>query len=137
MPFSCGVLQGGAELLAQFDHFLPGHAAAPAHHLIERFAVDKLHGEITHALILAGAVEADDVGMIHLLENGDLTLETIEGDGIGRADAGGHDLDGHELSALGVAAAINGPHGAGTEFHVDREWTELLSDQHNPSGENR
>ena len=39
-----GVLQGGAELLAERDDFFPGHPAAPGHDVIERFALDVLHG---------------------------------------------------------------------------------------------
>ena len=74
-----GVLQGGAELLAELDDFLPGHAAAAGHDVVERFALDVLHGVVARALELADAEEADDVGMVELLEDVGLALEARDG----------------------------------------------------------
>ena len=80
--------------------------------------------------MLAGAEEADDVGMVELLEDVRLALEALGGPAAAGAQAGGHHLDGDELARLGVAAAVDGPHGAAAEFLVDDERPDLLSDEH-------
>ena len=69
------VLQGGAELHAVIDDLLPGQSAAAGQHAVERLAVDVLHRVIARALELADAEQADDVGVVELLEDDGLALE--------------------------------------------------------------
>ena len=128
-----GVLQAVAELAAEIDDVLPAHAAAAGHDVVERFALDVLHGVVARALELAAGVEPDDVGVVELLEDVGLALEARDGAGVVVAESGGHDLDGDDqdgLVGLDVAGAVDGPHGAGAQLLVDVERPELLSDQH-------
>src|SRR5205823_12219878 len=84
-------------------------------------------------LALAGPVIADDVGVVELLEDLDLALET----GLGRlaGQAGGHGLDGHDgaverVAGLGVDGPVDGAHGAAAELPGDLEGAELFADEH-------
>ena len=60
--------------------------AAARHDVVERLALDVLHGVEGRAVVLAGAEEADDVGVLELLE--DCRLRARSGPGAFVAAAG-------------------------------------------------
>jgi len=123
------VLQARAKLLAERDDFLPRDPAAAEQQVIERFAFDVLHRVERRVLQAAAGVQADDVGMLELLEDVGLALETGLGVRAG-AQSGGHDLDGHARPLLHVPRAIHRPHRAAAQLLLDGERADLLSDEH-------
>src|SRR5205823_5907343 len=122
------VLQGFSELHAKIDDLLPGHLAAAGEDVVDRLAVDVLHGVVRGAVVAADAEQAHDVRMIELLEDGGFTVEA--GGGAVAAEAGSHDLDGDALAGLAVGATIDGPHGAAAQLLVDSKRPKLLADEH-------
>ena len=133
-----GVLQRRAELPAQPDDFLPRQPAAPLQDFQQRLALDVLHRVVRQLLVLAVAEEADDVGVLELLEDFRLALETLERPGVG-GGAARDELQGDALAGL-VARQVDGPHGAVAQLALDGERANLLIWQHKrstPRGDTR
>ena len=126
-PLLVGVLQGGAELLAELNDFLPRQPAPAAEPVLQRLALDELHGEKRSALVPAGGVEADDIGVLELFEDGGLALEA----GLGTftlQDAGQHHLDGDRQPGFRVGSAVDGAHGPAAELFLNEERPDVLAD---------
>ena len=70
-----GILQSGTKLSAQWDKLFPGDAIAALDDAVERLAADILHDVKWRPLVLAAGMKLHDVGMLELLEDGDLALE--------------------------------------------------------------
>ena len=63
------------DLLADLDDFLPGEADPSGHDPVERLAFDIFHREKRRSFVSAAREQADDVGMLQLLEDVDFALE--------------------------------------------------------------
>src|SRR5262249_3146866 len=85
-----------------------------------------LHGVVARAVVLVGVEQANDIGMVELLEDVHLAAKAVDGLLV-LGGAGEHDLDGNTLAGLVVDAAINPAHGAGAQFLLDGDGAELVS----------
>src|SRR5262245_9546904 len=123
------MLQGGAELLAEADYFLPGERTAAVENIRQRLALDELHGEERRALVPAGGVETDDVGMLELFENRGLALEpclrrfTLQ-------RSWQHDFDGDRQPGLCVDRPVDATHSAAADLLLHEKRADMFADEH-------
>ena len=99
-----GVFQGRGELTSDLQHLAPGQSALPFEHGVEAGAGDVLHGEPGPAVVDAGIEEADDVGVVEMADNFDLTLEAQHEARLG-GQFGGQHLDGDDGRPVGDAGS--------------------------------
>ena len=102
-----GVLQGRANLDGQVESFLPGHAPPVQDQLLEGFAVYVLHRVVDVFVLFARLEEADDAGMVELLENLDFTAKAAEEARIA-GQLGSQDLDGRQAFAVSRLGRVVG-----------------------------
>ena len=123
-----GILQRIARLDGKVDDFAPGHAAAIENDLLERLALDELHGDVRGAAKPAHGKESDDVGVPELLEDLGFALEAVA-DLAPLGIFGTHDLDGGDTAGLLVGPPVDDTHGARAHDRFDPERAELFADQ--------
>src|SRR5262249_41804914 len=92
--------------------------------------------EERRALIAPGVQQANNVWMFQLLEDKGLALEAGQGSFVARQSDRDH-LESVLPAVLVVPGAVNRAHGAATEFLLQQEWANLLSDLHGPSPRTR
>ena len=106
-----GVFQCGANLHRTLDRLAPRQPAPLPQHVLERAAVDQLHGEVDAVVGQAAVVVADDVRMVELLDDGHFADEAALQVRLG-GRVGLQELDDGGLARLAVPRAIHVAHRA-------------------------
>src|SRR5262249_13929052 len=99
----------------------------PRQHLVERRALDELHGEEEPALEHSRVVHLHDARVIERLPRGDLVLEALRGDGARVAVE--DELQGDDARIAVLARAVDGAHSAARDLAEDLVGTEARSDR--------
>ncbi len=86
--------------------------------VLESGAVEKFHGDIAIAFVLANFVDGADVGMVQPGSGARLAPETFEGLRIA-AEVLGKEFERNEAAKFGVFSFVDDAHSATTEFFED------------------
>ena len=126
-----GMFQCRGELTAHVQRLAPGQPALPFEQGVEAGSCDVLHGEPGPAVVDAGIEEADDVGVVEMTDNLDLTLESQHEPRLG-GQFGGQHLDGGDGRAGGRrrfrVGVVDGRHAAASDFAVEMPRAESCAD---------
>ncbi len=104
--------------------------------LVQGFAVQELHGEVTPAILFVEAVNRADVWMIQRRGGPGLTPEPLERIFAGRRVRGEH-LQGHLPSQGEVLGPVHHTHAAGAQLVQDAIVTDGLADERGGHGSDR
>ena len=107
------------------DRLAPIEAATGLEFVLQISPLDQLHDVVEMPFLLAKAIEANDVGMLELLEGLDFGLEPLAKallDGQPRAE----DFNGRRLTGFDIFALIDGPHPTTADPLTDAIGSQLL-----------
>ena len=122
-----GVVEAGTDLAHDVDNFLHRQRAMLAEQPMQGLALDVLHGDVEDAILLAGVVDGDDVGMIERTRRARLVAEAAQQVfGIQAVGVQPRGLDGHGAADVGVGGLVHHPHGALPQFPRDVVTPDLL-----------
>ena len=102
------------DLLADADHVGHGEATLLVDEVAQGGAVDQLHHDVRDAVVVAGVVGGDDVGMREPGRGDGLVAEADAGAVVGR-EVGAEDLDRHPAREHRVVGDPHGGHAAAGE----------------------
>ena len=120
-----GMLERLGEHDAEMGRLAPVEPAAGLQLVLEIRPLDQLHHVIEMPLLLAKAIQANDVGVLELLEGLDLGLEPLAKP-LFDGQPGAEDLDGRHLAGLDVLALIDGPHPAAADPLADAIGSQMI-----------
>ncbi len=117
MPSACAASSASAIFDRQRQNYFRLHAAAP-HPVLQRQAVQKLHGDERLAVVLANFVDGADIGMVQGRCGLGFALEAGEGLGV-LGNIIGQELQGDEAMQLHVLGLVDDTHPAAAELLDD------------------
>ena len=116
-------LQRAGDLRGVTDRVVQRQGPVAAQPVVERLALDVLHDEVAHAVLLADVVERADVGVVQAGDRLPLAHEPALEVVVGRHVLG-KDLDGDGAVEAGVARPVYLTHPAHAKRGLDLVWSE-------------
>jgi len=121
------VIERVGKLGAEFGRGLGRDARRLAQHLLQRAALDELHGDVGDAVLLARLEDGDDMRVLETCRGARLAKKALARHG---HDLGGQrrrqDLERHLAPGLRVERAEDGAHGSPTELPQNLETAQRL-----------
>ena len=127
-PVAVGVVEGVGHRPEDLAERVGGEGAVAQDPLIERLAIEQLHGDVGHAIVLADIVDRHNVWVFQGRRRHRLTGEALD-QGLIIAVLGEEDLQGYIALEYRIGGTIDGGHTATAQQLLDQVATEVLVDE--------